>query len=80
MKHSKVAISIDRELLKKLDRLVKDRRFMSRSEAIQMAVREKLARLDKTRLAAESSKLNKKFEKSLANEGLALDLKEWPVY
>lgn len=80
MKHSKVAISIDSDLLKRLDRLVKERRFSNRSQAIQAAVKDKLVRLDKTRLATECAKLNKKFEKSLAEEGLALDLDEWPAY
>jgi len=38
----KVAITIDEEILGKLDRLVKRRLFPSRSRAIQAAVQEKL--------------------------------------
>ncbi len=40
----KVAISIDRELLKGVDSLVSERVFPSRSRAIAEAVREKLQR------------------------------------
>ena len=40
MGRSKVAISIDEELLQKLDRLVKKAVFRNRSQAIQIAVKE----------------------------------------
>ncbi len=80
MKSSKVAISIDTRLLKRLDRLVKSRRFGSRSEAVQIAVTEKISRLEKSRLAAECAKLNKRAERRLADEGLSEDFAEWPDY
>ncbi len=41
---------------------------------------EKLMRLKKTRLIAESAKLELAFERTLAEEGLAMDAKEWPEY
>jgi metal-responsive CopG/Arc/MetJ family transcriptional regulator len=46
-----VAITIDRELLKRLDRLVAEKRFPNRSRAIQEDVQEKLSRLDRSRPA-----------------------------
>ena len=53
MTHAKVAISIDRKTLNKLDTLVKQRVFPNRSKAIQSAVAEKLERIEKSRLARE---------------------------
>ena len=67
----KVAISIQNDLLKRVDSLVSKRVFPNRSKAIQDAVREKLARFDQTRLARECAKLDPKFEQAMADEGLA---------
>ena len=53
MSTAKVAITIERELLTRLDRLVKSRRFPNRSRAVQEAVTEKLARMERSRLAQE---------------------------
>ena len=80
MARSKVAISLDESTLNRLDRLVKKRVFPNRSQAIEEAVAEKLARLEKSRLAHECAKLDPIFEKALAEEGLSQDLKEWPEY
>jgi len=77
---AKVAITIDRRLLGQLDALVKKRAFPSRSEAIQKAVEEKLAGLDRSRLARECAKLAPKAEQALADEGLSCDRSEWPEY
>lgn len=43
MRNAKIAIIIDRELLSRLDRLVKERRFHTRSRAIQEALRDATA-------------------------------------
>jgi hypothetical protein len=48
--------------------------------AIHEAIAEKLTRLGKIRLAQECSKLDPKFEQSLADEGLSSELEEWPPY
>jgi len=76
----KVAITLDEKTLTKLDRLVKAHVFPNRSKAIQQAVEEKLDRMDRRRLARECSKLDPKFEKKLAEEGLSEELAEWPAY
>jgi metal-responsive CopG/Arc/MetJ family transcriptional regulator len=76
----KVAITLDRNTLKRLDGLVRNKVFPSRSRAVQIAVEEKLARLERTRLAQECAKLDPRFEKALAEEGLSQDSDEWPVY
>ena len=76
----KVAITLEKKMLSRLDRLVKTRVYPNRSKAIQKAVEEHLIHIDKHRLAQECSKLDPKFEKALADEGLIEDLKQWPEY
>ncbi len=80
MARTKVAVSIDSETLAQLDGLVRRKIFPSRSRAIQEAVDEKLTRLARTRLARESAKLDRRFEKALAEEGMSEELGSWPEY
>lgn len=80
MNMTKVAVSIDQQMLKNLDDLVKTRIFRSRSEAVQKAVQEKLQRLEKSRLARECAKLSVREERALAEIGFESDAKEWPIY
>ena len=80
MSSVKVAITIDRETLSRVDGLVSRSIFRNRSRAIQAAVAEKLARMERSRLASECAKLDPKFEKALAEEGLGLELEAWPKY
>lgn len=80
MGKAKVGITLDDRLLERLDDLVRERRFASRSGAIAEAVAEKLSRLDRSRLARECAKLDGSVEQGLADEGLAEDLAEWPEY
>lgn len=80
MARSKIAVSLDEQTLRQLDRLVAEAIFPSRSQAIEVAVQEKLARLRQGRLARECAKLDPAFEKALAEEGLAEDASAWPAY
>ena len=80
MSTAKVAITLDENLLKRLDQLVKNRLFENRSRAIQEAVGEKLARLERNRLARECAKLDRKFEQTMAEEGMSVEVGEWPEY
>ena len=66
----KIAVTIDQNLLARLDRLVKDKQFPNRSRAVREAVRDKLERLEKSRLARECAKLDSAFEQAMAEEGL----------
>jgi metal-responsive CopG/Arc/MetJ family transcriptional regulator len=77
---AKVAITIEEELLERIDRLVNQRRFPNRSRAIQEAVRDKLDRMERGRLARECAKLTPTLEQKMADEGLAGDLGEWPEF
>jgi len=80
MATAKIAISLDEGTVKRLDRLVKNRTFPSRSKVIQDAVEEKLKKLEKSRLARECAKLDPDFEKALAEEGLSAEAEQWPEY
>ena len=80
MKAVKIAITIDQGILRRIDRLVKEQRFPSRSRAVQEALHDKLERLDRTRLARECAKLDPKHEQELAEEGLTADVAQWPEY
>ncbi len=80
MSRSKIAITLDEETVGQLDRLVAERVFPSRSQAIQAAVSEKLERLARSRLARECGKLDPSFERALAEEGMSEELAEWPEY
>ncbi len=80
MSSVKVAITIDSRTLERVDGLVARKVFPNRSRAIQSAVAEKLARMDRGRLAAECAKLDPKFERALAEEGLGQELDAWPAY
>jgi Arc/MetJ-type ribon-helix-helix transcriptional regulator len=80
MSTTKIAITIQEHLLNQLDRLVKAGVFPNRSKALQEAVEEKLARLDRGRLVRECAKLDKKIERSIAEEGLSGETGEWPEY
>ena len=78
MASAKVAITLDERLLRVVDRWVKQRRYPNRSQAIQAAIREKMERWKRTRLADELAKLDPREEQSLANEKLAGE--SWPEY
>ena len=78
MSTTKVAITVDEQLLKLVDRWVTQGRYPNRSQAIQSAVREKVERWSHTRLAEEVAKLNPKEERALAEENFAGEA--WPEF
>jgi len=80
MGKEKIAITLDREFIGELDRLVGEHVFQNRSQAIQEAVSEKLLRMKRSRLATECAKLEPNFEKAMADEGLAEDAEQWSQY
>jgi metal-responsive CopG/Arc/MetJ family transcriptional regulator len=80
MSSVKVAISLDEDMLRRVDELVARTVFPSRSRAIQTAVAEKLARMERSRLATECAKLDLKAEQALAEEGLRHEVETWPEF
>jgi len=77
---AKIAITIEEEVLGKLDRLVSSKVFPNRSKAIQEAIKEKLARVNRSRLARECAKLDPDLEKAIAEEGFSREIEKWPEY
>ena len=80
MPRPKIAVSLDAGTLARLDRLVESGLFPNRSRAVEQAVAETVARLERGRLARECANLDPAFEKALADEQLASDLGTWPRY
>ncbi|MBI2468692.1 MAG: CopG family transcriptional regulator [Candidatus Rokubacteria bacterium] len=80
MPAEKIAITLDRELLKDIDRGVKSGLYKNRSRAIEEAVREKIERQRKRRLLSEAKKLDPKEERALAEQGMTGEEASWPAY
>ena len=80
MSVGKVTVSIGADVLKQLDRLVTERVFPSRSQAIHKAIEEKIARLNKSRLERACELLDPVEEQDFAEIGVSADLEEWPEY
>lgn len=78
MAAEKIAITLDRELLREIDRGVKSGLYKNRSRAIEEAVREKLDRHQRRRLSIEAKKLNPDEERALAEEGMTGEEATWP--
>ena len=80
MAKTKVAVTLDTETLRRVDRLVRDTRYPNRSQAIEAAVAAQLERLEGRRLADECAKLDPAIERGMAELGLNADVAEWPEY
>jgi metal-responsive CopG/Arc/MetJ family transcriptional regulator len=80
MAKTKVAVSLDAKLVDRLNTLVSQARFPNRSQAIEVALEEKLERLSRVRLARECAKLDPREERGLAEEGMQEELASWPEY
>ena len=80
MTKAKVAITLERSVLDELDELVSRRLFDNRSQAIEIAVVEKLERHKRVRLVSALNDLDPLEEASLADEGLQTELSSWPEY
>jgi hypothetical protein len=72
----KIGITLDAELLRKVDLLVAERQLLSRTSAIEDAVKVALERLGRGRLDRECAKLDPEFEQWLAEQDLVEDSPE----
>jgi Arc/MetJ-type ribon-helix-helix transcriptional regulator len=79
MSRAKIAITIDEEVLTEIDLLVRDGIFTNRSQAFEVAVKERLGRMQRTTLAREAAKLDRTEVQALADEVYAGEA-EWPEY
>ena len=80
MATAKIAVSLKRETVDELDRLVGEGVYPSRSRAIQEALEERLERISRDRLSRECAKLDPAYEAALADEGLTSEADQWPEY
>ena len=80
MPKAKVAVTLSTEILRELDALIAEQRFPNRSQAVEMALAEKLERLSHARLARAAAKLDPVEEKALAEEGMGVEIAAWPEY
>ncbi len=80
MRKAKVALSLDSEVLRRVDELVARAAFASRSSAVEAAIREKLERMDRRRLSEEAARLDPDLEKRMAEEGIEGELESWPTW
>jgi metal-responsive CopG/Arc/MetJ family transcriptional regulator len=80
MKSTRVTVTIDRTLLAELDELITQNIYSSRSQAIQEALEEKLARMRRNHLAMECARLDPQHEQALAEEGMGPETSSWPRY
>ena len=80
MPSAKIAISLNKDTVEKLDRLVVEGIYPSRSRAIQEALEERLNRLSRDRLSRECAKLDPAYESALAEEGMVSEVEQWPEY
>ena len=74
MSTTRVAFNVNEDLLRRVDKLVEERRFPSRNQVVQVALEEKVDRLDRSRFLQEAAKLDPEEEKALAEEGMARDV------
>jgi Arc/MetJ-type ribon-helix-helix transcriptional regulator len=79
MPTAKIAISIDPDDLREVDALVRRGISASRSKLIQDAVREKLDRVKRVRLAEECARLVPELERAEAEQWLNGET-PWPEY
>ena len=80
MPKTKITIALNPALLLRLDEIVANGAFPSRSQAVEAAIEEKLKRMHRSRLARECAKLDPEYEKALAEEGMDQELEPWPAY
>ena len=80
MSRSKIAVTLDRDTLARIDRMVRDGVFPNRSRAIQHALDDHLERVGRTRLARECAKLDRASERAIAEQGMKSEFNRWPAY
>lgn len=79
MPAKKIAVTVDKDIIKQIDRLVREGKYRSRSKAVQDALRD-IKNWRRKRLLEEVSKLDPKKERGLAEESLHAENEEWEKY
>ncbi len=76
MSTSRITITLDKGLLKRLDHLVQVAPYSNRDRVIQEAVEDKLRKANRDDFERELVKLDPQFEQEMADEGLCEDVRE----
>ena len=79
MPASKIAITVEEDIVRQIDRLVREGKYKSRSNAIQEALKDKLKGWRRKRLLDELSKVDPEEERELSEEALHGE-DEWERY
>ena len=74
----KVAVTLEKKIVVELDRWVLEGKYSNRSRALQAAVNLLADRERRTRLARELSKLDRREERQIAEEGIGDT--SWPEF
>jgi metal-responsive CopG/Arc/MetJ family transcriptional regulator len=77
MATTKIAISLDVDEARRLDELVANKVYPSRSKVIQEALADKLARISRSRLAEQCALLDGDAEQKMANEFSQGEIELW---
>jgi metal-responsive CopG/Arc/MetJ family transcriptional regulator len=77
MPTTKIAITLEEDAVRRVDELVANHVYPSRSKAIQDAVADKLARLSRSRLAEQCALLDIDEERAVAEEFSPGELERW---
>ncbi len=80
MSTRKIAITLKESLLRKIDRWVSEGLYPNRSKVIQETLEEKMANWRRRRLIEETSKLNPREERAIAEEGISAGNEVWDEY
>lgn len=80
MPATKIAITMDADIVKQIDRLVREGKYRSRSGAIQDALKDRLRNWRTKRLLEEASKLDPAEERELAEESIHAEGEAWEKY
>lgn len=77
MATTKIAISLDVDQARRLDELVANKVYPSRSKVVQEALADKLARISRSRLAEQCALLDSDAEQKMANEFSQGEIELW---
>lgn len=80
MPKAKIAITINEDIVDKIDQLVKKHDYQNRSQVIEDAIREKLLKINKYRLSKELNNIDIDEERKMAEEGIEGEINEWAQY
>jgi Arc/MetJ-type ribon-helix-helix transcriptional regulator len=80
MASSKIAITLDENLLQAVDSWVEQKLYPNRSQAVQSALSAQLIQVNQQRIEKECAKLDPQEEQEFAELGIEETLSDWSKY